>query len=80
MVFKQLSFVLHLLTPECFMVFPHRKKHFPGIQKPIFFFRAEAVKLLDENYVCDKIVDSIRRNKRFVMLPPHTILFYILKG
>jgi len=38
------------------------------------------VKLLDENYVCDSIVDAIRRNKRLVMLPPHTILFYILKG
>jgi hypothetical protein len=43
-------------------------------------FRTAAVKLLDENYVCDAIVDAIRKNQRFVMLPPHTVLFYILKG
>lgn len=40
----------------------------------------QTVKLLDENYVCDSIVDAIRRNQRFVMLPPHTTLFYVLKG
>jgi len=39
-----------------------------------------AVKLMDENYVCDSIVDAIRKNERLVMLPPHTVLFYILKG
>jgi len=45
-----------------------------------FYFRSATAKLLDENYVCDSIVDAIRTNKRLVMLPPHTILFYILKG
>ncbi len=43
-------------------------------------FRTAAVKLLDENYVCDAIVDAIRTNKGRVMLPPHTVLFYMLKG
>jgi hypothetical protein len=47
---------------------------------PSFNFRSATAKLLDENYVCDSIVDAIRKNKRLVMLPPHTILFYILKG
>ncbi len=61
------------------MVFPHRKKNF-FLSSLKFFFRASAIKLLDENYVCDQIVDSIRTNKRLVMLPPHTNLFYILKG
>ncbi|CAF0837210.1 unnamed protein product [Rotaria sp. Silwood1] len=41
---------------------------------------AASVEVLDENYVCDSIVDAIRKNKRLVMLPPHTTLFYILKG
>lgn len=62
------------------MVFHHRKKTFLDSIFFMFLFRAATVKLLDENYVCDSIVDAIRKNKRFVMLPPHTILFYILKG
>ncbi|CAF3369666.1 unnamed protein product [Rotaria socialis] len=41
---------------------------------------ATSVSLLDENYVCDSIVEAIRKNKHFVMLPPSTTLFYILKG
>ncbi|CAF0968960.1 unnamed protein product [Rotaria sordida] len=41
---------------------------------------ATCVRVLNENYVCDSIVNAIRRNKRFIMLPPHTTLFYILKG
>lgn len=46
----------------------------------ILLFRTASVELLDENYVCDSIVKAIRENKRFVMLPPHTTLFYVLKG
>jgi len=38
------------------------------------------VAILDEKYVCDAIVDAILRNKRFVMLPPHSFTFYMLKG
>ncbi|CAF4232601.1 unnamed protein product, partial [Adineta steineri] len=41
---------------------------------------AAVVPLLDENYVCDSIVDGIRRNKRMIILPPHNVLFYMLKG
>jgi len=65
------------------MVFHHRTKFSNFIFLvffPSFNFRSATVKLLDENYVCDSIVDAIRKNKRLVMLPPHTILFYILKG
>ena len=49
-------------------------------EKEIFPCRTSAVQLLDENYVCDQIVDGIRNNKRMIMLPPHTVLFYMLKG
>jgi len=62
------------------MVFHYRKKNFWDFSFRDFFFRTETAKLLDENYVCDEIIDAIRRNKSLVMLPPHTILFYILKG
>lgn len=39
-----------------------------------------AVEILDPNYVCDAIVHALRTNQRMVMLPPHTYLFYMLKG
>lgn len=76
-------FVLYLSTLECFMVSIHRKRKDLSLSTSSSkknICRAAAVQLLDENYVCDQIVDGVRNNTRMVMLPPHTVLFYMLKG